>query len=390
MGPGRLLIADVTLLPEAGGRIPAGWLLAQDGRIADYGAGPAPDVQAERTLHVAGGILLPGFIDIHAHGGAGHEVMDATPEALRAIGRFYAAHGVTGYLATTWTAPLPAITAALGAIAAAMAGEPDGARLLGAHLEGPYISPGQAGAQDARHIRAADLHEMEALLASGVVRLVTLAPEIAGSAALIALCRERGVTVSAGHTAATYDEMVAAVAMGLSQTTHTYNAMGRFHQREPGVIGAALDLPGLRCEVIADGLHVHPAALRLLWRARGPGGVMLVTDAVRGAGLDEGATYEQDGRTVTVRAGAARLGDGTLAGSTLTMDAALRHLLVWTGAALDEAWRASSLTPAQAIGLGAQTGSIARGKDADLVLLDAGLRVMATIVGGCVVFTRGD
>lgn len=262
---------------------------------------------------------------------------------------------------------------------------PDGATVLGAHVEAPYLNVSKCGAQDPALIRPAEPEEALPILETGIVRLLALAPEIAGNGWLIDACVERGITVSAAHTAATYDDMVAAVARGLRQTTHTFNAMTPLGHREPGVVGAALTLPELSCELIADNIHVHPAAMNVLVRARGVDHVILISDAIRGAGMPEGE-YQIDTRSVFVRDGAVRLPDGTLAGSILTLDRALRNILAATGLPLEEAWPMSSLNAARAIGVSASKGSLEVGKDADLVLLDQDLSVRLTIAEGRVVY----
>jgi N-acetylglucosamine-6-phosphate deacetylase len=201
------------------------------------------------------------------------------------------------------------------------------------------------------------------------------------------VCVQRGVTVSAAHTDATFEQVRAAIARGLRQATHTFNAMRPFGHREPGTVGAVLTAPEVACELIADNIHVHPAAMQLLVQAKGPAGVILITDAVRVAGLPEG-DYQLDTRTVSVRDGAVRLPDGALAGSTLTMDRALRNLLAATGRPLAELWPTTSRNAARAIGLSDTKGSLAAGMDADLVLLDSAQQVCATVVGGEVVYAR--
>lgn len=365
-----------------------GWLLAGDGRIQLLGRGPAPDFPAGpnlRRVDAAGGHLLPGFIDLHVHGAVGHEVMDADRAGLWALARFYARHGVTAFLPTTWTASRDAIQRALECVAASVGPVPEGASIVGAHLEGPYLNPVRCGAQDVRQIRRADLSEARQFLDTGVVRLLALAPEFEESLELVDECVRRGVTVSAAHTDASYEQVQAAVGRGLRQATHAFNAMRAFGHREPGAAGAVLALPEVRCELIADNIHVHPAAMKILVDVKGPAGVILITDAVRVAGLPEGA-YQLDERTVTVRAGAVRLPDGTLAGSSLTMDRALRNLLAATGRPLREVWAMTSLNAARSIGLSASKGSIEVGKDADLVLLDREHQVGLTVVGGEVAF----
>jgi N-acetylglucosamine-6-phosphate deacetylase len=374
------LIAEQATLEHA-------WLHVQDGHIADFGPGDPPDFGAP-LFDAQGRTLLPGFIDVHVHGGGGFEVMDATAESLDRLSLFFARHGVTSYLPTTWTAPHARILAALSAIRQAMSRPAPGALILGAHVEGPYLSRKHPGAQDPNQIRPANPAETADLLDTGIVRLMALAPEIPENLALLDECAAHGITVSAAHTDATFQQMQAAVARGLTHVTHTFNAMRGLHHREPGTVGAALTLPQLRCELIADGHHVHPQAVQLLFQCKGPRGLMLITDAVRGAGLAEGTRYDQDGREVRVAQGTARLTDGTLAGSVATMDQCVHNLMRFAGATLEEASQCASLTPAESIGVADRKGSIAEGKDADLVLWDSNGSVAATFVGGVRVSDR--
>lgn len=388
----RLLIHNARVLatPDAW---PTGWLLTDGRSIKQMGPGERPDIPADaetQVIDAQGATLAPGFIDLHVHGAVGYEVMDADAQGLRAMARFYARHGVTSFLATTWTATGSAIMQALEVVDECMGPMPDGATVLGAHIEGPYLNVSKCGAQDPALIRPAEPDEALPILETGIVRLLALAPEIPGNGWLIDACVERGITVSAAHTAATYDDMVAAVSRGLRQTTHTYNAMTPLGHREPGVVGAALTLPELSCELIADNIHVHPAAMDVLVRARGVDHVILISDAIRGAGMPEGE-YQIDTRRVFVRDGAVRLPDGTLAGSILTLDRALRNILTATGLPLEKAWPMSSLNAARAIGVSASKGSLEVGKDADLVLLDPELAVRLTIAEGRVVYAaEGD
>ncbi len=379
-----LWITNARLVTPSG--VVQGALHAAHGRIDALGDGAVPP--GAQTLDAGGGWLLPGFIDVHAHGGAGHEAMDADADGLRQIARFYAAHGVTGFLPTTWTAPHEDIMAALDTIGAVQREGTGGAAILGAHVEGPYLNPARCGAQDSRQIRRAERDEATAILDTGLIRLMALAPEYPENHWLIAECARRGIIVSAAHTAATYADMQTAAALGLSQTTHTYNAMTGLHHREPGTLGAALTMDALACELIADTVHVHPAAMNLLYRAKGPDRTLLITDAVRGAGLPEGTSYDQDGRPVVVRDGAAYLPGDTLAGSTLTMDRALRSFMAATGATLETAWPVTSRTAARQLGLAERKGSLEAGKDADLVLLDGDLNVRLTVVGGEIVYRQ--
>lgn len=381
-----LLIRNATLLQPAGVGARS-WLLADGGRIQAIGVGDAPDLDGVEIIDAGGLILLPGFVDIHFHGAMGHEAMDGQPEAIRCMARFAARHGVTAFLPTTWTDSPERIQAALAAIATCVGSQPDGASVLGAHLEGPFLNPTQCGAQSTKYIRRADLAEAQAYLEMDVLRLVALAPEFSENHWLIAECVRRGITVSAAHTAATYDEMQEAFRRGVSHATHTFNAMTGLHHRKPGVVGAVLTEARVTCELIADNIHVHPAAMQIMLAAKSADGVVLVTDAIRGAGMPDGA-YEIDDRTVTISEGATRLPDGTLAGSVLTMDRALYNLMQASSRPVEALWQTSSLNPARAIGIDDRKGSLDVGKDADLVLVDRDINVHLTVAEGRVVYRQ--
>ncbi len=379
-----LLFTDVELITP-GTRIERGWLLTKDSQIAALGRGDAPENIDAEVINGAGKTLLPGFIDVHVHGGAGSEAMDATPDALRTMAQFYAQHGVTSFLATTWTDSRERIQAALETIAAAVGRQPNGATIIGAHVEGPYINPDRPGAQSPVHVRRAPRDEATAFLDLGVVRLMALAPEFPENHWLIRECVKRGITVSAAHTAANYQQMQEAVALGVTQATHTGNAMTGLHHREPGTLGAVLTLPEINAEVISDNIHVHPAVVNLIYLAKGANRIILITDAVRGAGMPDGQ-YPLDDRIVTIRDGSVRLPDGTLAGSTLTMDRALRNFIAATGQPLANVWQASSLNAARSAGVSGRKGSLEIGKDADLVLVDANINVQMTVAEGEIVY----
>ncbi len=393
--PPPLLISGATVAAADGVWSP-GWLVAAGGRIQALGPGVAPGgVRAEVgalgiVVDGRGGVLLPGFIDVHVHGGDGVDAMDADPDALRRMARFHAAHGVTALLPTTWAASPGAIEAAVAAIAEAAGPVDGGATIVGAHLEGPWINPARAGAQDPNGIRPPDVIEARRLLeiGGGVVRLVALAPEMPGAGEVIAECIGRGVAVAAGHTEAGWDDMVAAVGAGVRHVTHTFNAMAGVGHREPGTAGAALALPDLRCELIADGQHVHPGAMAVLARAKGPGGVVLISDAVRAAGLPDG-DVDLGGRMAQHCCGAVRLPDGRLAGSVLTLDVALRRFAAATGWGWSDLARTSAGNAADALGLSTK-GRLAPGADADLVLLaeDGDGDVLLTVVEGRIVHRR--
>lgn len=365
-----------------------GWLLAEGKNIRALGPGDPPEFEpgrVNRRIDAGGKPLLPGFIDVHVHGAMGHEVMDASPDGLREMARYYARHGVTAFLATTWTASRESILAALEAIDEVSGRIPGGATLMGVHLEGPYLNPAKCGAQDVRLIRRADRREAAEFLDSGLVRLLALAPEFPENLELIDECVQRGITVSAAHTEAGYAELQTAVQHGLRHVTHCYNAMRGLGHRDIGAVGAVMALPQLNAELIADNIHVHPVAMKILVEVKQPSRVILVTDAIRGTGLPDG-DYPIDDRVVTIRDGAVRLPDGTLAGSILTMERALANILPATGLTLEAAWPMSSLNAARAIGVSSRKGSLEVGKDADLVLLDHDFSVRLTVAEGEVVF----
>lgn len=379
-------------LHTAPGRVERGWLLTRGAVIHSLGAGTAPPAPDAAHIDAGGAHLLPGFIDVHVHGAVDADTMDSLPSAERSddpsaltrMAQFYARHGVTSFLATTWSASHADTLRALQRIADAAPAE-NGAQLLGAHLEGPYLNAKFCGAQDPHVIRRAAPEEFAQYLELDVIRLLSLAPEFEENLALLDACAQRSISVSLAHSGANYEQTMRAVARGLRHSTHTFNAMQAFSHREPGAVGALLTSPSVVCELIADGIHVHPAAMRLLTQAVGPERVVLVSDAMRAAGMPDG-DYPVDARTVTVRNGRATLPDGTLAGSVLTMDAALRNFVAATGLPLERAWQAASLNAARDLGLAHRKGALAPGMDADMVLLDDSLHVRMTMVQGAVVY----
>jgi N-acetylglucosamine-6-phosphate deacetylase len=376
-------VDQASVSPDRHGFVAAD-LVIRHGRIVAPGHATHP---ADLALDASGCFVLPGFVDLHIHGSAGADLMDASGDALATIARFAATHGVTSLLATTMTAPHEATLAAVRTVAAHAPQLHGGARILGVHLEGPYISPRFPGAQPAQFIRPPDLDEFAELATNGPVRMITLAPEVPGTEQLIKMARRLGVTVVLGHTNATYEECVRAVELGVTQATHTYNAMSGLHHRRPGALGATLSLDAIDAQLIADNIHVHPAGINILARCKGVERTILITDAIRATGLGPGQ-YELGGQPVTVRNGECRLADGTLAGSILTMDRALVNFMAATGITLAEAWPVTSHTPARSIGLGDEIGALTPGYRGDLVLLDERFEVVATVVGGEVVYLR--
>lgn len=356
--------------------LPAGSRLPDDGRpILDGG----------------GGYLLPGFIDMHIHGGNGSEYMEATMDAFSAISRFHAGHGTTGLLATTVTASREDTEAVLRCADAFRQESGSYAKLLGVHLEGPFISPRWPGAQNPSYITEPQLDWVQDWEARypGLIRQLTLAPESKGALELIGWLSKRGIIAAAGHTDADYETILTAADYGLSQAVHTYNAMTPLHHRKPGTVGAVLTHDGICAELIADGHHVHPGAIRLLLRAKPLEQVVLITDAMSAAGLGNG-TYKLGELDVLVQDGVATLAkEGNLAGSTLTMIQAFRFMMEQAGLSIWEASQLGSANPARRLGLWEQTGSIAAGKHADLVWTDSDFQIRQTWVEGKPVLTDG-
>lgn len=352
---------------------PRGWRLGtlewRDGRIAAIGGEP---VDPTTNAHPR---LLPGFVDLHVHGGGGADAMEGG-DAAAIMARTHVRFGTTSLLVTTMTAPLPDIRQALRDIARTMDRPPAGAaRLLGVHLEGPYLNPGKLGAQPP-YAHPGAIADVEALMELAPIRLLTLAPELSGHAALIGQLRERGVRVQMGHTLGSYEEGVAGLEHGAHGFTHLFNAMTGLHHRKPGMVGAALAHADY-AEIIPDLLHVHPGAIRTALRCIPH--LFGVTDSTAAAGMPDGE-YRLGEQHVTKCLGGVRLADGTLAGSTLTMDQALRNL-VQIGLELDDASRRLSQYPADFLGE-SEIGRIEIGCRADVVVMDARLEIDAVYVGG--------
>jgi N-acetylglucosamine-6-phosphate deacetylase len=330
-----------------------------------------------------GATVAPGFIDLHVHGGGGDQV-GPDPDAVAGVARFHARHGTTALLPTTVPAPTDDLLETVRAVAAVShRADAGGAQVLGCHLEGPFVSPERPGALDVRHLRAPDRGLLDALLdaGAGAVRAIVIAPELPGALELISAAAADGVIAAVGHTDATYADAVAAFERGARAATHLFNAMRPLHHREPGVIGAALTAPRVIAELVADGVHVHPATLRLAHAAKRAARLTLVTDAMQAAGLPDGE-YALGDQRIAVRDGEARTASGSLAGSTLTMDRAVRVAVEEALIPLPDALAMASTTPAELLGLGRVKGRIVPDADADVVVLDEGLHAVATMVAG--------
>ncbi|MGD1254754.1 N-acetylglucosamine-6-phosphate deacetylase [Mycobacterium seoulense] len=349
-----------------------GWLETAGGRILACGGGAPPrPVDAD----FPDGTVVPGFVDMHVHGGGGASYTDA--DGITAAAEFGLRHGTTTTLASLVTAPPAELLAGVRALA-------DATRrgvVAGVHLEGPWLSRARCGAHDPAQMRDPDPAEIDALLdaGAGTIRMVTLAPELPGADDAIRRFRDAGVVVAVGHTDATYEQTEHAVALGATVGTHLFNAMPPLHHREPGPALALLRHPGVTVEVIADGVHVHPAVVRAVIEAAGPERVAMITDAIAAAGRDDGA-FRLGAVTVDVVSGVARVrGTPTIAGSTATMDRIFRTVHAQAGLAV--AAQTTSATPARALGL-ERVGGLCTGYDANLVVLDGNLRVAAVMVAG--------
>lgn len=350
----------------------------------------ASGIEGYERLDGQGGYLLPGFIDIHVHGGYGGDFMDASSESYDAITKFHASQGTTSMLATTVTASKEAIERVLKATADFQASGMSYAELLGVHLEGPFISEKFPGAQNPAFISAPQLEWLKQWKSAypGLIKLLTLAPEKEGAIELIQWLDENGIIAACGHTDAKYADMVKAADAGLSHAVHTYNAMRGLHHREPGTLGAVMSDDRIYAELIADGEHVHPASIRILLAAKPSGKVILISDAISSAGMPDGQ-YDLGGLPVIVKDGIARLEDGvTLAGSSLTMIRAFRYILDNTGLAIHEVSRLASGNAAERLGMADRIGSIAVGKQANLVWTNEELDINQTWVNGHSVYAK--
>jgi N-acetylglucosamine-6-phosphate deacetylase len=362
----RLLVGGRIVTPE--GVLSPGWIRLAGHVIDAVGAGdPRGQPAGLAAADLRGAWVLPGFVDMHVHGGGGTSFTEGTAEQARQAADFHRRHGSTSLVASLVTAPL----ATLEARSAMLAGLADEGVIAGIHLEGPFLAPARRGAQDPRHMLVPDLAVFERLhdAARGHLRVITLAPELPGAAAVIKAAAGSGVTVAIGHTDATADVTVAALDAGASHATHLFNGMRPPHHREPGAAGALLDRDEVSCEVIADGAHLHDITIRLTARAAGPGRLVLITDAMAAAGMPDGR-YQLGSMHVTVTGGVARLtADSAIAGSTATMASVVAHAAA-AGVPVAEVAAAASTTPARVLGIGHRTGALRPGLTADLVVCD--------------------
>ena len=376
-------IADVRMVLPHG--VELGTLLVDGGRIAGVRTGPAAIPSDDYEIVDGGGrYCAPGLIDIHVHGGGGFDLMTDDVEQVRGYARWVATRGVTSFLVSTCGRDHAEIVRRLRAIAPAVGVGPGAARVLGFHLEGPYINPVRKGAFPPPWLRAPSAGEYRELFeaSGGTVRQVTLAPELPGADDLIRAVVASGATAAIGHTDATYDEAMRAVGLGATHATHCFNAMRPFGHRDPGVLGAVMTSDALTAELIGDGAHVDYAAARVLIRSKGCERVVLITDGMPMAGTPDGGG-EWEGQAIRVEGGkAVRVSDGTIIGGVITLDQTVRNAVAHMGVALHDAVAMASTNAARALGLDGEYGVLAAGRAADFVLLDDALAVTETWVAG--------
>jgi N-acetylglucosamine-6-phosphate deacetylase len=383
------ILAKKVITPDT--VIPEGVVLVEGRKILEVGGRfeVTFDEREFQTLHFERQILVPGFIDVHIHGSGGRDVMEGTREAVEVVSKFLASHGTTAYLATTVTASPIKTIQALENLGKLIQEETGGARILGVHLEGPFINEKKRGVQLPEYIRNPSVRIFDELvkMSGNQIKLVTLAPEIPGGLQFIEHIRSKGIVVSLGHSNATYQEARQAIQAGATNATHTFNAMREFSHREPGILGAVLTDSRVWTELIADGVHVDPIAIEMLLRCKGTRRVLLITDAISAAGMPDG-DYHLASLAVKVSQGVCRSLEGSLAGSTLSQDRALQNMIRWTGMPLEEVIYMLTCNPAESIGVSGTKGSVQPGQDADLVLLEDDLSVQATLCEGSLVYQR--
>ncbi|BGE81284.1 N-acetylglucosamine-6-phosphate deacetylase [Staphylococcus petrasii] len=361
-----------------------GYLVVEDGKISDIQEGEyTGDLQ---QVDAKGQNILPGFIDIHIHGGYGEDAMDASYEGLKHLAEQLLSEGTTTFLATTMTQSDENIEKALKNIVAYQADQQKGeaAEIGGVHLEGPFISEHKVGAQNPKYVQRPSVTKIQHFqeIANGQIKIITFAPEVEGAHETLNALHD-DIIFSMGHTVATFDEANEAVEHGAKHITHLYNAATPFEHRDPGVFGAAWTNKGLNTEIIVDGVHSHPASVNIAYKQKGNEHMYLITDAMRAKGMKDGE-YDLGGQNVIVKGKEARLASGALAGSILRMNDGLRNLMTYTHDSLENLWRVASLNQAKALKIDDIKGSLAIGKDADIVIANNEIEISKTIKAGTI------
>lgn len=368
--------------------IDRGTLVTDGPTIAEVGSSHEISIPDNvQKIDVGGDWLTPGFVDLLVHGGGGHGFADMHREALESISEFFFRHGTTGMLAALYSKSESDMIADVRRISDFVHGA-KGSNIWGIHLEGPFINSELHGAMNADYLWKPDLPAWERLFGAsgGAIRLMTIAPELPGVEAIMRAAARHGVVLSIGHSKATYQEVLNAIDNGAAHVTHMFNAMPVFHHRTPGVVVGALLHNELKIELIADGIHVHPAVMKLLYNIKGDGGIVLITDSIRANGMKDGDYTFMD-QSMTVKEKRAYLADGTLAGSTLTMEDAVRNMVRLVDVPVTNAVRMASFNGAKVLGLSHRKGILAVGKDADLVIMNEDFKVRMTVFEGTIRFS---
>lgn len=385
----RTLIKNIKIIKS--NEIIKGSVIIENRKIKDILELETCDKSFETVIDGHGKYLSPGFIDIHNHGNFGKDVMEASFEALDTMAAFHIRNGVTGFLATTMTdtneATVKAIKNIVSYIKTTSKSIENKSKILGIHMEGPYFSVLKKGAQPGECIKEPNLNEIKEYLdlSNGNLKLFSIAPEVIGALDAIKYLKDKGVTVSLGHSNANFEESMAGIDMGATEATHLYNGMKNFSHREPGIVGAVLTDNRVNCEMICDGIHIHPAAMKLAYMAKGEDKIILISDAMMATGLKDG-WYTLGTQNVLVKNNVAKLHDGTLAGSTLTLNKAVYNMVHMLSVPLYQAVKMASLNPAKSIKMDDKKGSIEIGKDADLILFDEDINVEKVFIAGKLVY----
>lgn len=360
-------------------KIEKGSVLIENGKIKEIN--PTTPYEGE-TIDANGLYLSPGFIDVHIHGAAGYDTMDGTFKAINEIAKAIAKHGTTSFTPTTMTVASEDILQSMKIIKEAKLNGTDGANVLGAHLEGPFISPKAIGAQNPKYVLAPSIENFNKIVGDyeDAVVSITLAPEVDGAEELIKYLSDKSIKVSMGHTKATYKEAMNGINCGCSHATHLFNAMTGFAHREPGVVGAVFDSP-ITTETISDGIHISYPSLRTAYKVKGTDKVLLITDAMMACSMPDGM-YSLGGQDVVVKNGAARLKDGTLAGSILTLDKAVKNVYNNSNYDLFEVVKMATYNAAKHCKVENKKGLIKEGYDADLLLFDKDIDIKHVIING--------
>ncbi len=366
-----------------------GIIIIEGDKISELGkAGDFKLPDNIKKVNVSGKIICPGFVDLLVHGGSGFGFADDKIDSIEKVANYFLQHGSTSMLASLFAKPEKLLLKDLRRLADYIESHP-GSNIRGIHMEGPYLNKQLKGAMNANYLWQPTVQSWNKLwdASKGYIKIMTIAPELPGASLVMRAAAQQGVVLSIGHSMATYDEVEVAIDNGAAHVTHIFNAMSPFHHREPGIILSSLLRNELKIELIADTMHVHPAVMELLLKLKGANGIILVSDSIRAGGMHEGE-YEFADQKVYMKAKKAYLADGTLAGSTLTLNMAVKNMVETANAKLTDAVRMSSLNGAKVIDLEHKKGILAVGKDADIVILNSEYEVEATILGGELIYKK--